>query len=300
VELSDRLFAARSETLYIGGNTVMKTNNEGQSWQDISPDLTRNDKTKQLSSGGPVTQDNTSIEYYDTVFTFMESPVTKGVMWVGSDDGMVHLTRDGGKKWDDVTPKGFPEWSQVNSIDASAHDAGTAYVAITAYKLDDFHPYLYKTHDYGKTWTKIVNGIPPTHFTRVLKEDPNHKGLLIAGTEFGLYISFDDGENWRSFQQNIPIVPITDVAFHKREKELVVATQGRAFYILDDVPMLYQLNESASGDVRLFKPKDTYRLGGGRGFGGGRGGFAAVGERRADFVLAEGPSEGRHYAGFPG
>ncbi len=267
------------KTLYIAGNTLMKTNNEGQNWENISTDLTRDDKTKQLSSGGPITQDNTSIEYYDTVFTFMESPVTKGLIWAGSDDGLVHLTRDAGKHWENVTPKGFPEWSQVNSIDASAHDPGTAYVAVTAYKLDDFHPYLFRTKDYGKTWTKIVNGIPATHFTRVVKEDPNHRGLLVAGTEFGLYISFDDGDNWKSFQLNIPIVPIADVAFHKREKELVVATQGRSFYIFDDMPMLYQLNDTAAtGDVRLFKPKDTYRIGGGRGFGGGRGGFAAVGE----------------------
>ena len=215
----------------------------------------------------PITQDNTSIEYYDTVFTFMESPATKGVMWSGSDDGLVQITRDGGKNWENVTPKGVPEWSEINSIDASVFDAGTAYVAATAYKLDDFRPYLFKTNDYGKTWKKIVNGIPENHFTRVVKEDPNHRGLLVAGTEFGIYISFDDGENWKSFQLNMPIVPIADVAFHKREKELVVATQGRAFYIFDDLPMLYQLNESATGDARLFKPKDTYRLGGGREIG---------------------------------
>jgi photosystem II stability/assembly factor-like uncharacterized protein len=265
------------KVLYAGANVIMKTTNEGQSWEPISPDLTRNDKAKQASSGGPITQDNTSIEYYDTVFTFMESPITKGLIWAGTDDGLVQLTRDGGKTWQNVTPKGFPDWSQVNSIDASEHDPATAYVAITAYKLDDFHPYLYKTSDYGKTWTKIVNGIPDNHFTRVVKEDPNHKGLLVAGTEFGLYISLDDGADWKPFQLNIPIVPIADVAFQKREKELVIATQGRAFYIFDDLPLLYQLNESATGDVRLFKPKDTYRMGGGRGFGGGRG-VAAVGQ----------------------
>jgi len=268
------------KTLYIGSNVLMKTGNEGQNWETISPDLTRNDKSKQLSSGGPVTQDNTSIEYYDTIFTFMESPVTKGVIWAGTDDGLVQLTRDGGKHWDNVTPKGFPEWSQVNSIDASTFDAGTAYVAVTAYKLDDFHPYLFKTNDYGKTWTKIVNGIPDRHFTRVVKEDPNHRGLLIAGTEFGLYISFDDGANWKSFQLNLPIVPIADVAFHKREQELVVATQGRSFYILDDMPLLYQNTPAVqTEDAHLFKPKDAYRIGGGRGFGGGgRGGGGAIGE----------------------
>jgi photosystem II stability/assembly factor-like uncharacterized protein len=268
------------KTLYIGSNVLMKTGNEGQNWETISPDLTRNDKSKQLSSGGPVTQDNTSIEYYDTIFTFMESPVSKGLIWAGTDDGLVQITRDGGKHWDNVTPKGFPEWSQINSIDASTFDAGTAYVAVTAYKLDDFHPYLFKTADYGKTWTKIVNGIPDRHFTRVVKEDPNHRGLLVAGTEFGLYISFDDGANWKSFQLNLPIVPIADVAFHKREQELVVATQGRSFYIFDDLPLLYQNSPGVqTEDAHLFKPKDTYRVGGGRGFGGGgRGGGAAIGE----------------------
>ena len=268
------------KTLYIGANVLLKSTNEGQSWEPISPDLTRNDKSKMGTSGGPITQDNTSIEYYCTIFTFMESPVTQGVIWVGSDDGLVHLTRDGGKHWANVTPKDMPEWIQINSIDASAHDAGTAYVAATMYKSDDFRPYLYKTTDYGKTWKKIVNGIPDRSFTRVVREDPNHKGLLIAGTEFGLYISFDDGDNWKPFQLNLPITPITDVAFQKREKELVVATQGRSFYVLDDVPLLYQLNDAVkTTDVHLFQPKDTYRFGAGRGFGGGgRGGAPGVGQ----------------------
>jgi photosystem II stability/assembly factor-like uncharacterized protein len=260
------------KTLYIGANVLLKTTNEGQSWEPISPDLTRNDKTKMGTSGGPITQDNTSIEYYCTIFTFMESPVTKGVIWVGSDDGLVHVTRDGGKNWANVTPKDMPEWIQINSIDASAHDPGTAYIAGTVYKSDDFHPYLYKTTDYGQTWKKIVNGIPAGHFTRVVREDPNHKGLLIAGTEFGLYISFDAGENWKPFNLNIPVTPITDVAFHKRDQELVVATQGRAFYVLDDIPLLYQLNDAVSTEeAHLFQPKFTYRFGaGGRGGGGGR------------------------------
>jgi len=270
------------KTLYIGANVLLKTTNEGQSWEPISGDLTRNDKSKMGTSGGPITQDNTSIEYYCTIFTFVESPVTKGLIWVGSDDGLLHVTRDGGKKWDNVTPpaSALPEWSQINAIDASAHDPGTAYVAATMYKSDDFRPYLYKTSDYGKTWKKIVNGIPDTHFTRVVREDPNHKGLLVAGTEFGLYISYDDGENWKPFQLNMPVTPITDVAFHKRERDLVIATQGRSFYILDDVPLLYQLNDSVkTEEAHLFKPKDTYRFGaGGRGGGGGGRGGPAVGE----------------------
>jgi photosystem II stability/assembly factor-like uncharacterized protein len=266
-----------AKDLYIGSNVLMKTANEGQSWQEISPDLTRNDKAKQASSGGPITQDNTSIEYYDTIFTFEESPVTAGVLWVGSDDGLVHVSRDGGKHWDDVTPQGMPEWIRINAIDASPFDAGTAYVAATNYQQDDFRPYLYKTSDYGKTWAKIVNGIPEDHFTRVVREDPNHRGLLVAGTELGLFISMDDGANWKPFQLNMPIVPITDIQFHKREKEMVVGTQGRAFYILDDMPLVYQLTDAVTAeDAHLFQPKDPYRMGGGR-FGGGRGG-GAVGE----------------------
>ncbi|MGP8243300.1 MAG: VPS10 domain-containing protein [Bryobacteraceae bacterium] len=266
------------KVLYAGGNVLMKTVSEGQSWEPISGDLTRNDKSKQASSGGPITQDNTSVEYYDTIFTVMESPVAKDLIWVGTDDGLVEITRDGGKHWDNVTPPGIPEWSQINSIDASPFDAGTAYVAATAYKLDDFRPYLYKTADYGKTWKKIVNGIPDRDFTRVVKADPNRRGLLVAGAEFGLFISFDDGENWKSFQLNLPMVPISDVAFQKRDRELVVATQGRAFWIFDDLPLLYQLNDTATtSDAHLFRPGDTYRVGGGRGFGGGRG-SAAVGQ----------------------
>jgi len=269
------------KTLYIGANVLLKTTNEGQSWEAISPDLTRNDKAKMGTSGGPITQDNTSIEYYCTIFTFMESPVTKGVIWTGSDDGLVQVTRDGGKNWSNVTPKDMPEWIQINSIDASAHDAGTAYVAGTMYKSDDFLPYLYKTTDYGQTWKKIINGIPAGSFTRVVREDPNHKGLLIAGTEFGLYISYDAGDNWKPFNLNIPVTPITDVAFHQRDQELVVATQGRAFYVLDDVPLLYQLTDSVTTeDAHLFQPKFTYRFGaGGRG-GGGRN-TAPIGENPA-------------------
>jgi len=262
------------KTLYIGSNVLMKTANEGQNWEVISPDLTRNDKSKMGTSGGPITQDNTSVEYYCTIFTIMESPAGKGVIWTGSDDGQVQVTRDGGKKWDNVTPPGMPEWIRINSIDASPHDAGTAYVAATNYQLDDFRPYLYKTTDYGKTWKKIVNGIPSNAFTRVVREDPNRKGLLVAGTETGLFLSFDDGENWRAFQLNLPVTPVTDMQFHKREKELVIATEGRAFWVLDDVGMLYQLNGfNATEDAKLFQPRDTYRFGGGG--RGGRGGAGA-------------------------
>ena len=259
-------------TLYCAANVLFKSTDEGSSWQIISPDLTRNDKTKQGSSGGPITKDNTSIEYYATIFTVMESPVQAGTIWTGSDDGLVHVSRDGGKNWSNVTPPKsiMPEWIQINSIEASPHDPATAYVAATMYKWDDYKPYLYKTSDYGKTWKKITDGIPDTTFTRVIREDPNKRGLLYAGTETGMYVSFDNGERWQSLQLNLPIVPITDLAIQKREKELVVATQGRAFWILDDLPVLHQLMDAgglnAVADTRLFKPKESYRMPGGGGF----------------------------------
>jgi photosystem II stability/assembly factor-like uncharacterized protein len=269
-----------SKLLYIGSNVLMKTENEGQSWQSISPDLTRDDKTKQKTSGGPITQDNTSIEYYDTIFTVAESPLAKGQIWVGTDDGLVQLTRDGGKTWANVTPKGMPDWIRINAIDPSPFDAGTAYIAATNYQQDDFHPYLYKTADFGKTWKKIVNGIPETHFTRAIREDPNRRGLLVAGTEFGLYASLDDGENWKSFQLNLPVTPVTDLMFHKGGKDLVVATQGRAFWIFDDMPLVYQLDpKQLSEDLYLYQPKDAFRGGAGGRFGRPLGG--AVGENPA-------------------
>ena len=258
--------------LYAAANVLFKSTNEGQSWEIISPDLTRNDKSKQQSSGGPITKDNTSIEYYDTIFTVMESPVQAGTIWTGSYDGLVYVTRDGGKNWTNVTPPKdiMPEWIQINSLDASPFDAGTAYVAATMYKYDDFKPYLYKTIDYGKTWKKITNGIPDGAFTRVIREDPNKRGLLYAGTETGIYISFDDGANWQSMQFNLPTVPITDLAIHKREKELVAATQGRAFWIFDDLPTIHQMMDAggfaAASQTKLFKPKDAYRMAGGGGF----------------------------------
>ena len=305
MELPDRVFAARSEdAVHRLQRAASKTTNEGQSWEVISPDLTRNDKSKMGTSGGPITQDNTSVEYYCTIFTVIESPVGKGVIWTGSDDGLVHVTRDGGKKWDNVTPPGMPEWIRINSIDASPHDAGTAYVAATNYQMDDFRPYLYKTTDYGKTWKKIVNGIPDNAFTRVVREDPNRKGLLVAGTETGLYVSFDDGENWRSFQLNLPVTPITDLQFHKREKELVIGTEGRSFWVLDDVGMLYQLNGFSGDGRREAVPAQGHlslrrrrtrrrrrrRRAGGRESSGRRGGA----------VLPEGAAAGRRDAGVPG
>ena len=258
-------------TLYAAANVLFKSTDEGNNWQVISPDLTRNDKTKQGPSGGPITKDNTSIEYYGTIFTAMESPVQAGTIWTGSDDGLIQLSRDGGKNWSNVTPPSsiMPEWIQINSIDASPHDPATLYVAATMYKWDDNRPYLYRTSDYGKTWKKITSGIPETAFTRVIREDPNKRGLLYAGTETGMYVSFDNGERWQSLQLNLPIVPITDLAIQKREKELVVATQGRSFWILDDLPLLHQMMDAGgfttAAETRLYKPRDSYRMAGGGG-----------------------------------
>ena len=258
-------------TLYAAANVLFKTTDEGASWQVISPDLTRNDKSKQGASGGPITKDNTSVEYYATIFALMESPVQAGTIWAGSDDGLVHISRDGGKNWSNVTPGAsiMPEWIQINSLEASPHDPATAYIAGTMYKWDDNKPYLYRTSDYGKTWKKITNGIPDTAFTRVIREDPNKRGLLYAGTETGMYVSFDNGERWQSLQLNLPVVPITDLAVHKREKELVVATQGRSFWILDDLPLLHQIDDAGGfnsvSKTQLFKPKDSYRTQGGGG-----------------------------------
>ena len=252
--------------LYAAGNVLFRSMDEGQNWQKISPDLTRNDKSKQVSTGGQISQDNTSVEYYCTIFTVAESPVTQGVIWTGSDDGLVHITRDGGANWANVTPKGMPEWIQINAIDASPFDAGTAYVAATAYKTDDYKPYLFKTNDYGVTWKKIVTGIAEDAFTRVVREDPNRRGFLYAGTETGMYYSTNDGESWQSLRLNLPVVPITDLTIHKREKDLIVATQGRSFYVLDNLPMLYQMAEMQKSEAFLFKPEDAYRTPGLGGF----------------------------------
>ena len=248
------------DKLYTASNHLHMTTNEGESWEEISPDLTRNDKSKQKSSGGPITQDNTSVEYYSTIFAAAESPLKEGLLWTGSDDGLVHVSRDGGENWENVTPKGMPEWMMINSIEPSVFDEGTAYIAGTRYKLGDFAPYLYKTTNYGKSWKKITSGISSEHFTRVVREDPEKQGLLYAGTETGMYISFDDGANWKAFQLNLPIVPITDLAI--KENNLIVATQGRSLWIIDDLSVLHQLNSVEKDQDHLFKPKNSYRMDG--------------------------------------
>jgi len=244
----------------------------------ISPDLTRADpKTLEKTPSylnpapgefwGPITREAYGPEWYATIFAFAESPKQAGVLWAGSDDGFVQVSRDHGTSWTKVTPPGLPEFALVSIIDPSAHDAGTAYVAATRFKLQDTLPYLYKTADYGKTWTKIVDGIPATDFTRVIREDPKRKGLLYAGTETGVYVSFDDGARWQPLQLNLPVVPIHDLLV--KDGDLVAATHGRSLWILDNVALLHQLTPAALIDaVQLFAPRTTVRYGRGASLAG--------------------------------
>jgi len=257
--------------LYAGSQYLLQTTDEGQHWTAMSPDLTRNDKSKQGPSGGPITKDNTAVEYYDTIFTVDESPLKAGLIWVGSDDGLIHVTQDDGKTWQNVTPKDAPDWIRINCVAASPFDPGTAYVAATMYLSDDFHPFLWRTTDYGKTWKKIVAGIPDNDFTRAIRPDPNQKGLLFAGTESHLYVSYNDGDAWLPFQLNLPETPVTDIAFQKRDDEMVLATQGRGFYVMDDMPLVRALDPAKfqkAEAVKLFPVKKVLRIGGFGEFGG--------------------------------
>ncbi|HEY9170324.1 MAG TPA: glycosyl hydrolase [Lutibacter sp.] len=247
--------------LYAASNHLHATSNEGQSWEVISPDLTRNDPKTLGVSGGPITKDNTGVEYYGTIFAAVESPFEKDLIWTGSDDGLVHITRDGGKNWTNVTPKKIPEWMMFNCIDLDPFTPGGAYIVGTRYKLGDYTPYIYKTEDYGQNWKLLTNGIASEHFTRALQADPKRKGLLYAGTENGMYISFNDGNNWNSFQLNLPIVPITDLTV--KNNNLIAATQGRSFWIIDDLTPFHQIDDKLiSKEFFLYKPMDSYRMGG--------------------------------------
>jgi photosystem II stability/assembly factor-like uncharacterized protein len=246
------------DTLYTAGEVVWKSSDHGQSWAQISGDLTRNDKSKQQPSGGPLTNDITSVEYYDTIFALTESPLKKGTLWAGSDDGLVHVTTDDGQHWAKVTPK-MPDWSTVDLIEASPHDPNTAYVAVDRHKLDDFKPYIFKTNDLGKTWSAIVNGLPDGAYTHAVREDPKKRGLLYAGTELGVFVSFDDGAHWQPLQLNLPQSPIHDLVV--KDDDLVVATHGRSFWVLDDVTPLRQLTgQSAVADMILYQPQTGLRL----------------------------------------
>jgi hypothetical protein len=265
--------------IYQAGNVLFRTNDRGQSWEPISPDLTRNDEEKQLIGGGPFTNENAGGEVYNTIFYITESPVTAGVLWTGTDDGLVQLSRDNGVTWNDVTPADVrsmgrggesPGEALINSIEASPHAAGTAYVAVSRYKFNDLTPHFFKTTDYGESWTRIVAGIDGEHWARVIREDPVRPDLLYAGTENGLYLSFDGGDQWHAWQRNLPVVPVTDLMVHPTG-DLIAATQGRAFWILDDLTPLRQLSEADMDSVRLLQPRDTVMVTWSGGFGAGPG-----------------------------
>ncbi len=246
------------DVIYHSSQFVFRSADQGRSWTTISPDLTRNDKSKQQDSGGPITKDQYTVEYYDVVFSLTESPKQGGVLWAGTDDGLLHVTRDGGKNWANVTPKEMPEWAMVSLIEASPFDAGTAYVAVDAHKLDNFHPYIFKTSDFGKTWSRIIGGLPDNSYVHAVREDPGRKGLLYAGTETGVWVSFDDGLHWQTLQNNLPTTPIHDLIVH--ENDLAVATHGRSFWVLDDLSPLRQLTTAtAAEDAHLFAPSAAVR-----------------------------------------
>lgn len=249
------------KTVYHTSNYVHRTRDNGQTWEIISPDLTQQIDEYLGIPGGPIQHDATGVEVYCSIFAFEESPHKAGVLWAGSDDGLVHISKDGGGSWKNITPKGMPQEGTVNKIELSSHKAGKAYVAVYNYRYNDFKPYIYKTENFGESWTSLTknnNGIPADHFVRCIAEDPNREGLLYAGTEFGMYISFDDGKNWQSFQLNLPIVPITDMEVH--HNDLIISTQGRAFWVIDDVTPLHQMEPNlAKADKILFKPRAAYR-----------------------------------------
>jgi photosystem II stability/assembly factor-like uncharacterized protein len=249
------------EILYYGSQHLHRTRDKGVTWETISPDLTARPACCQGISGEPITRDITGEEFYSTLYAITESPHEAGVIWVGSNDGPFHITRDHGKTWQNITPKDLPEGGRVQWIDASPHRRGSAYYAVYRYLLGDYAPYLYRTDDYGKSWTRLTdgkNGIPADWPTRVVREDPDREGLLYAGTEFGMFISFDNGAHWQSFQLNLPHVPITDIRVHR--KDLVIATQGRAMWILDNISSLHQIDaQSSASTVRLYVPRDGYR-----------------------------------------
>jgi photosystem II stability/assembly factor-like uncharacterized protein len=247
--------------LYAAGNVLFVSENEGASWTALSPDLTTNDKSKQQSSGGPITKDNSGVEVYSTIFTAGESPLEADLLWTGSDDGLIHVSKDGGKTWDNVTPGEAGKFMMWNCVEVDPFTKGVAYFAGTKYKSDDFAPYLFKTTDYGKSWKKIVTGIPATHFTRCIRADKKVPDLLYAGTEYGMYISYNGGDTWSSFQLNLPPVPITDLTI--KNNDLIVATQGRGFWALDDLTLVQQKQKGLPKTaVYIFPVKEAYRKNG--------------------------------------
>ncbi|MEP6615974.1 MAG: hypothetical protein ABJA57_05315 [Ginsengibacter sp.] len=247
--------------LYAGGNVLFATEDEGATWNALGGDLTTNDKSKQKSSGGPITQDNTGVEVYCTIFTATESTIEKDLLWTGSDDGLIHVSKDGGMHWEDVTPKEAGKWMMWNCVECDPFKKGTAYFVGTRYKMDDFTPYIFMTGDYGKTWKRITSGIAPTHFARCLRADHKKPGLLYCGTEYGMYISYDWGNNWKPFQLNLPAVPVTDLTI--KDNDLVVATQGRSFWVLDDLSVVQEKQTGLlQKDIFVFPVLDAYRMNG--------------------------------------
>ncbi len=285
------------EVLYYGSQYVHRTRDKGVTWEKISPDLTAFDPCCQFPSGGPITRDNTGEEFYSTLYSIRESPVLAGVIWTGANDGPFAVTRDDGKSWTKVTPKDLPKGGRVSYIEPSPHRAGSAYYAVYRYLLGDYAPYIYKTNDYGVTWKLLTdgkNGIPADWPTRVVREDPDRQGLLYAGTEFGMFISFDDGGHWQHFDQNMPQMPINDIKVFRQD--LVVATQGRAIWIMDNVSPLEQITPlTSAASATLYRPRDAFRIrpagGGGRGGGGGGGGGGARGGRGGGGAAAA-PTDG--------
>jgi photosystem II stability/assembly factor-like uncharacterized protein len=246
------------KALYIGAQVLFKTTDAGMTWRTISPDLTRNDKSKQISSGGPISQDNTGVEYFDMISVAAESPVERDLIWVGTDDGLIHVSRNSGTDWKNVTPQAMPEWSTVSQIEPSPHSGGTVYAAIDRHRLDDFHPYVFKTADYGRTWSRIDSTLPQDTYIHAVREDPKRKGLLFAGAETGIFVSFDDGAHWQTLRLNLPQAPVHDLVIHG--DDLVVATYGRAFWILDDISPLRQVAPELT--TKLYTPATAWRAAG--------------------------------------
>ncbi len=267
--------------LYHSANVLFRSTNEGKSWEEVSPDLTRNDPDKLGHSGGPITHDNTSVEYYCCIFAVMESPLTHGLIWVGTDDGLVHITRDNCETWTEITPKQLDDWSLISSIEPSHFKEGTAYIAVDRHELDDHGAYAFKTDNYGKSWKPINKGFREGDFLRVIREDPDVEGLLYAGTETGVYYSLDDGENWQSLQLNLPTSPVHDLQV--KQNDLVAGTHGRSFWILDDLSVIHQLRETKMDRDRLLEPSPSYIGPGGGGFF--RGNMSGVGQNPPSGII---------------
>ena len=246
-----------SDVIYHCSQYVHRTTDEGKTWTTISPDLTAFEADKQVISGSPITRDITGEEFYSTIYAIQESPIEKGLIWVGANDGPIHVTRDGGDNWTEVTPQGLPSGGRVDAIEPSPHDPAKAFACILRYQLGDWKPYIYRTANYGRSWNLITDGIPDDHPCRVIREDPNKEGHLYAGTEYGLYMSMDDGSSWHSLQHNLPVTPITDIRIHRGD--LVMSTMGRSFWILDNISTLSQMQDLEAGKTALYKPRDTYR-----------------------------------------